>query len=318
MKLTKKEIKEISDLYGLGEIEEVELIDDGMVNSNFVSNFERGKFVIRFLRNNLDDKYLSFRKTEFEVLNYLRDKGYPYNIPVPIMNYSGGYISRISKGHFWIYAFIDGEKPDRGTIINTKKVREIAKALAIYHNLIKGFKFNSNKKKLRSLDWLFSEYDFMKKIKPKGKLDRLMLENIDFFYSLLESIAKTDFKGDMLLTHSDFHQNNLLFKKDKVVGVLDFDNIGFSLKSKDIAISAKSVCDVKDRLDERKLKIFLKEYVKYNKLTKVEINQIKPLILRNYCQVFWWAYKGKMKNNKVRLPALKHTIEKTRRLVDER
>ena len=50
-------------------------------------------------------------------------------------------------------------------------------------------------------------------------------KNIDFFENLLKRLIKLNLNKDLLLAHSDFSLSNLLFKKNKLVGIIDFENL---------------------------------------------------------------------------------------------
>ena len=296
MKLTKKEIKSISLNYNLGEPFKINKIDDdiGLINTNFILHTDKGKFVLRFLRKNADDKYIEERKLEFRVINFLKENKYPYDVSLPIKNNNKEIISSLRKRKYWVYRYIDGEKKKK---LNNIQVKEIAKALSIYHKVVSNIKGNNNPHKL---DWLLDKYRKMRVANRRKKLNKIMLKNLDYFQKNLDEVLKIKFEGKTLPIHADFHQGNILFNGNKVVGILDFDNIFWSFKEEDIASSIKSVCRINDYLDEKKIRVYLTEYKKYNILTKGEIEMIKPLIIKNYCITFWWAYEGKMKDESKR------------------
>jgi len=313
MKLTNVEIKTISKEYKLGKIKNIKLIKEGLINNNFIFNTDNGKYIIRFIRKRFDNDFLKFRNIEFKVINFLKNNNYPYHLPIPIKNNKNLILSIVNKKHYWVYKFLPGNQTDE---LNISKIKSIAKGLAQYHKIIQKINIKTNKKKLKNIGWLIKEYNNMKIIIPKNKLDKLMLDNIDLFESHLHHIRNTKFTGKMILAHSDFQKRNLLFNKNKLISVLDFDNLGWSTISKDLAISLKSTCITNGNFDDKKQTAYLKEYQKFNKLTIFEIKQIKSLIIRNYCTTFWWAYKGNIKDQKRRLKILLYIIERFKKMVN--
>lgn len=311
-RLTKTETRKIADLYNLGKVRKTKIIKSGMINHNIIFETDKGKFIVRFLRKNPSQEYLKERKIEFKALNFLEANNFPYKIPTPILNKNKKVISKISSNYMWVYHFIDGKLAKK---LTTNEIKEAAKALAIYHKIIKKFKRKNKRKKVKKAEWLSVEYDKMEKMKPKNRLDEVMLRNIQLFKKALKKIKEIKFEGRVILTHSDFQVNNILFRGKKVSGILDFDNIDLNFKAKDIAICAKSICDTHDELDKKKLKIFLTEYRKHNSLSNKEEKQIAPLLIRNYCIIFWWAYKGKMKNDKKRLETTNYIIRRMKKLI---
>lgn len=66
-------------------------------------------------------------------------------ITKPIKNQQGKEISIINKKHHWVYEFIEGESSHNLRKITNNDLKEIAKALAIYHKYIKNFKVKKQK-----------------------------------------------------------------------------------------------------------------------------------------------------------------------------
>lgn len=313
MKLIKKDLQSIADRYNLGKINSLYLIKGGLINTNFLVSTSNGNFIIRFLRKKLSKDYLDRKAIEFYVLEEFKKRKFPYKIPQPIKNSSGKIIGLFNSRRFFVYPYISGEEVKK---LNNSQIREIAKGLAIYHNYIEKIPLTTNKKNVSDLTWVARNYVEMGKVRPKNKLDRLMKKNLEFFNNELQKNIIMCFKERRILAHGDFQQSNLLFSKNKLIAILDFDNIDWSSRMKDISISIKRVCLTNDYLDQKKIDLFTKEYKKYHPLSKRDILLIKPCILHNYCIIFWWAYNGHMKNEKNRYGVLKRVIIETKNLVE--
>jgi Ser/Thr protein kinase RdoA (MazF antagonist) len=209
--------------------------------------------------------------------------------------------------------------------LNNKNVKEIARALGHYHKFIRKLDINKiireigfkTYKKLSGFGWLAEKYSHIKRIKPKNKTDKLMLKNIDFFDSCLKTIMKLKLNKNIIITHSDFKGDNLLFRKNKLVTILDFGSIDINPQIKDVADAIKDCCFIEERLDKRKLNLFLKEYEKMNLLIKEEKEMLIPLIIGNNCFDFWAFYEGTKEKLNKRYFLLKRIVDTTKKLVRE-
>jgi Ser/Thr protein kinase RdoA (MazF antagonist) len=324
MKLSEKEKTKIAELYNLGKIKNIKEIKEGLINYNFIFTTEKGEFIIRILGPSFK-KYSSSKKRiklEFKVLRYLKKEKFPYKTPLPIKNKQSKYLSKINKNDLWVYRKLEGNYIKR---LSNKNLKEIARALGHYHKFIRKLDINKiireigfkTYKKLSGFGWLAEKYSHIKRIKPKNKTDKLMLKNIDFFDSCLKTIMKLKLNKNIIITHSDFKGDNLLFRKNKLVTILDFGSIDINPQIKDVADAIKDCCFIEERLDKRKLNLFLKEYEKMNLLIKEEKEMLIPLIIGNNCFDFWAFYEGTKEKLNKRYFLLKRIVDTTKKLVRE-
>lgn len=305
-KLTKKEIKDVLSKYNLGELNDVNYHKGGMISYIFEFKTSRGAFIVRRLGYQFNWYHRRQKKLEFGVLEYLYKKDFPYEIPRFLKNKNGNYVSRIKGNLFEVYKKLEG---NHNKDLNKENVEEFAKGLAIYHNAIKGYRPGKKLEVLRGYRWALGEYDKMKKVKPKNELDRLMLKNVDYFIGLLKELVKLNLAIDVLATHSDFSQHNLLFNEGNLTGILDFENIGWDSKAYDVAYVLRRNFKLKDS--------FLKEYRKHIKFSKREEKNIVPYILLNLCNMFWWVYRGMKKRPDLKVHLMKRTIRQTKQFYKE-
>ncbi|MBT6956140.1 phosphotransferase, partial [archaeon] len=121
----------------------------------------------------------------------------------------------------------------------------------------------------------------------------------------------------LLANHTDFHQGNLLFDGNEVVGILDFESVIVSPRVRDIAYAVKQYCFNKSKLSKSKMKNLLREYQKINPLSKKEIAMILPFIIRDSCVVFWWFYSELKKSKHKQYLYLKSSSERVKGLLRE-
>lgn len=315
MKLTKKEAKNIVKLYNLGELIKFKLNPGGAVNYNFDFETSKGKYMIKFLSCKMTKANREKLSFEFRFLDFLEKNNFPYDFPKPIANKSGRILLKIKNHYLWVYGRISGE-----VIYNFDNIKEIARALSIFHKFTKKFKAPSNLKYTYIEDFL-SEYSKMKnklsKIKKPNNIDKIVISNFELFESALKKIKKMNYTQNLIITHSDFGNHNLLFENNKVKAILDFETLSLNPRIKEIAYPIKRLCFADNKLDKRKANVFLKEYEKIIKLTKKEKEAIIPMMMLDSCKVFWWVYMEMKKNPDKKSFFLNKAISKMKYLVKE-
>jgi Ser/Thr protein kinase RdoA (MazF antagonist) len=309
MGLNKREIEKIAKLYGLGKVKHSKLIEYGLVNYNYDIKTEKGDFIIRVLVLKLDKYKKNKLKLEFKVLKYLNRNQFSYQTPLPLKNKGREILTKLGKKNLWIYRKIPGEIFRRNP--GNQKLRELAKALAIYHKFVKKIKHN---KKFNRPKWIYKEFEIMKKIKPDNRINRLVLKNLDFFQNQLKNTLKYKIESPLLPAHLDFNLHNMLYKEKKIIGILDFDNINYAPRIKDVVYAMRLSCITKRKLDKKKMNVFLKEYEKKIKLTKKEKDLIIPLMIEANCLSLYWLYYGMKKGEKLRYRFIRYTVEITKKL----
>src|SRR3989344_5308362 len=129
MKISKRIIREILEIYELGKVKKIKLIKGGNINHNFVFTTNKGEYIVRFLGYKLDKYWKEKKELEFKVLNYLIDEKFPYYLPRFIKNKRGDYISNLDNYLIEVYPRLKGNNI---IILNDKNIKEMAKALATY------------------------------------------------------------------------------------------------------------------------------------------------------------------------------------------
>ena len=311
MRLTKKEAQKIANSYKLGKIRRVTYLSSGWVNWNFKLETSSEKYVIQILGGREFDEWKKNKmKLQFEVLDYLSKRNFPYEIPLPIKNKSRRYLMKFKNRQLWIYKYIEGEQKGR---LDKKEFQEIAKLTATYYKYMKDFK-RKRDNGFYNFNWIFSQYKKLSKKKPKNKLDKLFVENAEFFINVLKKTQKVNY-GKTIITHSDFNDANVLFKGNKVVGVIDFDNVSEAPKVQDIMISLLQTNYIRRRWENEKEKIFFREYEKILPLSKKEKSLIFPLLLKYEAILFWWFYTGMEKNRNKAYSSMMESLRETKRIL---
>jgi homoserine kinase type II len=316
-RLTKKQAISIAKNYNLGEVKSFGPVAGGWVNYNYLLRTDKGKFVVRILGSKIKKETIKRLGNEFKLLEYLHQKEFPYQIPYPLKNMVGDYLTKRSKQFFWVYPYLEGS-PIKD--YENKSIRSIVKALATYHKYIEKFKLKDNRK-IDSVEKTAKKYKELKKLKPLDSVNNLMLENIGFFEESLNKLKKINFNTKKVPIHYDFHKGNLLFDRKNVVGILDFERMLYAPRILDIAHLIKCTYKKNKRDFLNRANFIVNEYNKVNTLTEREKELILPLLAIDNCRMFNQFYHSAKKGNEKKgsegeLACLRWTIN-VQRLVTE-
>lgn len=157
MKLTKKEINQISEFYNLGDIKNIKTVSGGWVNHNFSFITSKGSFIIRVLGKKLNKWKKDQLNFEFKILKHLENNNFPYKIPLPLQNIKGEIVLKLNNKAIWAYKKINGKIIENTT---NAQLKEMAIALATYHKHIKNFKLTNKVERdtikgLKTINWRF-------------------------------------------------------------------------------------------------------------------------------------------------------------------
>ena len=103
-KLPEKKLIELFSKYNLGKLLNYKGIKEGIENTNYYIQTEKGKFILTLYEKRVEEKDLPFF---ISLMRNLYDKNFPS--PEPIINKNGNYISEISGKKAAVISFIDGE-----------------------------------------------------------------------------------------------------------------------------------------------------------------------------------------------------------------
>jgi len=282
--------------WNIGKLINIKKAVKGVSNHNWILNTSEGKFVLRKVSK---EKKLSELEFELKYLNYLKEKGFEYKIPYPIKTKQGKFFLKINSSHYWMYHYISGTNIKR---FDKKELKEVAKMMASYHKIIEksGLKNGIKKKEVFNRKEIIEEMeDFRKKLKNKSKLnarDKIFFEESSDLISLFKNLEGKEYsKLKRYPLHRDINPENTLWKSGKLIGVIDFENVGSVNDTimKDIAGMLQYSCrDKKDKhkIDLKLAKFFLNEYKKYHKLSKKEVSFIPDIITAGAIEDFGYAY----------------------------
>jgi len=294
--MDKKEIEVLLKNWDIGDLISHKQARKGVVNINWVLKTAKGRYVLREVAQFTRTSDVKFG---FEYLACLRENGFPYRIPTPIRMKNGGFILRFKGSRFWIYEYIEGKDVKR---FGYPELKECAKMMAIYHIMIERSGLDNKqgcgvvfrrRSVLRELE------GFREQILKKDRQDRknqIFLEESSILIPLIRSLDGREYSRlPRYPLHRDINPENTLWKDGKLVGVIDFENVGAMNDTlvKDLSIVLQYSCrdqKQKHKLDLERANFFLQEYKRLHGLSDREIAFIPDIVTAGAIEDFSYAY----------------------------
>ena len=266
-KLSKSELVGFFSKYNLGKLLNYKGIKEGIENTNYFIQTDKGKFILTLYEKRTEEKDLPFF---ISLMRNLFDKKFPS--PEPIINKNGNYISQILKKNAAVVSFLEGNAKKNLSPNNCYQVGISAAKLHLITKNLTGKREN----KLSVNSWR----EIYNKIKKDcSKIDKNLPEIIE---KNLNEIEKNWPKNiPMGIIHADLFPDNIFFKNDKLSGIIDYYFSCFDFYAFEIAICLNALCfEGKNEnlsFNVTKSKKFIDGYSSMRKLTEEEKKSLKVL-----------------------------------------
>ena len=266
-KLSENNLHEFFSKYSIGKIKKYEEIKEGIENTNYLIQAEKGKYILTLYEKRVDEKDLPFF---IGLMKNLFDKKFPS--PEPIINNNGNYISEISNKKAAVVSFLNGRAKQVLTPLDCYEVGiYTAKLHSITKNLI-----SKRKNKLSVNSWR-EIYNRVKKdcSKIHPNLSDIVEKNLNEI--------ETDWPQNIPsgIIHADLFPDNIFFNKNKLSGIIDFYFSCNDYYAFEIAICLNALCfEGKNEnlsFNVTKAKKFIDGYSSVRKLTENEKKSLKIL-----------------------------------------
>lgn len=294
MRIKKAEIEKILSNWNLPKVTSIEKAELGVVNHNWIIKTKNKRYVLRKV---VGYKKLSDTQFELNYLKILKGKKFPYKIPIPIPTNKNKLLVRNQKMSYWLYEYLDGKTISK---ITKPMLKEIAIMLSSYHKILEKTKFHNHKRDAKPYhrDEIIKELNnFDKKLINKTKLNKadhiFMKESKNLKKILLSLPTKTYDLLKKYPLHRDPNPENLLWKKGKLIGVIDFDNVSSTkdIFLREIGVALQQCChNKKYEIILPQAKYLLKQYLEKRTLSKNEIELLPDIIAGVYIEDFSYAY----------------------------
>jgi len=266
-KLSKDELENFFLSYGLGKLLNYKGIKEGIENTNYSIQTEKGKFILTLYEKRVEEKDLPFF---ISLMRNLYDKKFPS--PEPIINNNGNYISEIKGKKAAVVSFLNGSAKK---ILNPNDCYEVGINTGKLHAITKNLKGN-RKNKLSFISWK-KIYDKVKKdcSKIHPSLPEIIEKNLN---EIEEKWPKNIPSG---IIHADLFPDNIFFKDNKLSGIIDYYFSCNDFYAFEIAICLNALCfegsSENLSFNVTKAKKFIDGYSSIRKLTDDEKNSLKIL-----------------------------------------
>jgi len=154
-KLSENNLKEFFLKYNLGKLLNYKGIQEGIENTNYFIQTDKGKFILTVYEKRVEEKDLPFF---ISLMKNLFDKKFPS--PEPIINKNGNYISEISEKKAAVVSFLEGSSKK---ILNPNDCYEVGINTAKLHLITKNLT-GKRENKLSINSWR-QIYNYIKKFK---------------------------------------------------------------------------------------------------------------------------------------------------------
>jgi Ser/Thr protein kinase RdoA (MazF antagonist) len=218
--------------YDLGEFQGYRRIERGYVNEIWLIATTRGKYVLKRRHSSLRDPDLI--AAQHALVQYLCSVGFPAPTLIPAK--SGATFLQVEADIYEVQRFIPGE------LCNEAKAAHLAAAartLGRYHSVVRGFDRSHLHRPRerygpralgRIVDQLMEDWAGRR----SRELDQLIGRLQEHAQDLLECFAAFGHLPELVI-HGDYYAENLIFRDDVVVGVVDYDQAHWCSRAIELA-----------------------------------------------------------------------------------
>ncbi len=266
-KLNKHEIEEIILLYGLKKLQKFSPIEEGIENTNYIIVVDNTKYILTIFEKRVKEQDLPFF---CELVLNLNKLG--FKCPRPLINSKNSPISDFKNKKLTILTFIDGKSKN---FLDPEDCKLIGIEAARLHKFTSKIKIK-RKNALSVMSWrkMFENI--------KENCSRIHKDLPKLIESNLVDIEK-NWPVDLPegIIHADLFSDNIIFKNNKVNGIIDFTFSCNDFYAFEIAICFNALCfeGLKNNLsfNVTKAKNFVDGYKSVRDLSDSEKENMKVL-----------------------------------------
>jgi len=266
-KLSENNLKEFFLKYNLGKLLNYKGIKEGIENTNYFIQTDKGKFILTVYEKRVEEKDLPFF---MGLMRNLFDANFPS--PEPIINKNGNYVSEISGKKAAVVSFLNGSAKKN---LSPNDCQEVGIQTAKLHLITKNLT-GKRENKLSVNSW---RKIYEKVQKDCSKIHLNLTKTIEKNLDEIENNWPKNIPSGII--HADLFPDNIFFKGDKLTGIIDFYFSCYDFYVFEIAICLNALCfeGQKENLsfNVTKAKKFIDGYSSIKKLTEEEKKSLKIL-----------------------------------------
>ena len=266
-KLSENELRDFFSNYNLGKVLSYKGIQEGIENTNYSIQTEKGRFILTLYEKRVDEKDLPFF---IGLMKNLFDKNFPS--PEPIINKNGNYINKIVDKKAAVISFLEGQTKKVLTPNDCFQVGIYTAKLHLITKTLTGKREN----KLSLNSWR----DIYNKVKKDcSNIHKNLPKVIEKNLEEIEKNWPKDIPSGII--HADLFPDNIFFKNNKLSGIIDYYFSCNDTYAFEIAVCLNALCfEGKNEnlsFNVTKAKKFIDGYSSIRKLTKKEKTSLKIL-----------------------------------------
>ena len=266
-KLSENNLKEFFLKYNLGKLLNYKGIQEGIENTNYFIQTDKGKFILTVYEKRVEEKDLPFF---MGLMKNLFDANFPS--PEPIINKNGNYVTEISGKKAAVVSFLDGSAKKN---LNPNDCHKVGVQAAKLHLITKNL-IVKRENKLSVNSW---RKIYKKVQKDCSRIHLNLAKTIEKNLDEIENNWPKNIPSGII--HADLFPDNIFFKNDKLTGIIDFYFSCYDFYVFEIAICLNALCfeGQKENLsfNVTKAKKFIDGYSSIKKLTEEEKKSLKIL-----------------------------------------
>lgn len=228
----KQELEPVLDYYTLGKLRDAQRAERGFVNDNWIVETTRGRYFLKRRHPRL--RQPEFIRGQHELIGWLRQAGFPTPTIVPTAR--GETFLTLDGEVYEIYVYVEHEPYNHERPAHLK---EAALTLGRYHTILHGFAPET----LRPSGGLYRPNilsTILTNLSQAWQLDQdPELADIahQFEAQAADLAARFAEHGALphMVIHGDYYADNLLFKGDRIVCVVDYDKASWQPRVVELA-----------------------------------------------------------------------------------
>lgn len=218
--LSKKQLSTILQAYSLGDLRDYKYFSKGQAHTNIFLEMSKGKFVLKVL----SDRDRRAVRTDCEAVKFLGENGFPTIKLIPTID--DALFLSFENTYCFIYEYVAGQQINNPC---AQQLKAVAKTLAQLHLLSPAYSKRSAQSRISKKSCFDAAKTSAMNVDKNLARNRLQWVRYE--------LAQLTFPSNLAksLLHRDFSQENILFKKNKLVAVLDMDALGKGACVHDVA-----------------------------------------------------------------------------------
>lgn len=285
-------INALESAYELGPWKSVELLPGGK-SEHYRILAGSGEYALRCSRDSKTPADMCF---EHELITHLRKNGFP--APVVVPSVSGDTCAAVNGRLYSISVFVRGSGYQAG---NARHIREVARTLARYHQIVASFQPTSTPPQEPFLNEILRERlaGMPSSEAISGFVDvhgasvrvQALLESLSYVVQkageILDRLDRLYPELPLLTIHGGCRRGSALFSGEELITMLDFDSARYEARVVDLAIAFHDLGKVwgdpgspefKVPLDLRIVSEFLDAYLEITPLEEAEIEALPDFL----------------------------------------